>query len=202
MSATNRGGERIASDNYPTPSYAVRRLLELPLVQRLVGAPNLVCLDPCAGEGSIIRAARPMLDPATKFVGVEIRPECAPSLGRSCTATIGDYLAMPPIRADLIITNPPFSRAQKFIEKSIAECPLSFYLLRLNFLGAAKRHEFWKAHMPWAVFVLPNRPSFDPAKPGGTDATEYAWFAFTDKKNVCSELHVLGLTSREERSIG
>ena len=202
MSATGRGSERIAMDTYPTPSWTVRRLLEFPLVNRLISAPNLICLDPCGGDGSIIRAARPAFATTTAFTAVEIRPECEEKLKRCADrVVIADYLTTP-CKADLIITNPPFLLAQEFIEKSISECPLSFYLLRLNFLGTAKRVEFWKTHMPWAVFVLPNRPSFDPSKPGGTDATEYAWFGFTQTKNVCAELHILGPTELEERSIG
>jgi hypothetical protein len=52
-------------------------------------------------------------------------------------------------------------------------------LLRLNFLGAQRRRDWWKAHEPAALFVLSARPSF--TQDGKTDATDYAWFAWTNR---------------------
>lgn len=211
MSATGRGTERRESDFYSTPSWAVRRLLEAPIVMRLLarrsgGTPGLV-LDPCAGDGSLIRAARPLL-PNYAFSAIELREEMDRPLSRvmqpSESIAITNYLETD-TEADFILTNPPYSLAQEFIVKARHDASCVFMLLRLNFLASKTRHQFWKEHMPWGIFVLPNRPGFDDRKPGKTDATEYCWMAFngaSDITPVCSELHILGLTNNEERSLG
>jgi hypothetical protein len=81
----------------------------------------------------------------------------------------------------MIITNPPYSKAQEFVERALQELPKDpvVMLLPLPFLASKRRFEFNKKH-PAHVMVLPKRPSFTG---GGTDAVEYAWFAW----NVASE---------------
>ena len=74
---------------------------------------------------------------------------------------------------DLIITNPPFSLAQEFIDHSLSHSNTVIMLLRLNFLGSIKRHNWWISNPPTALYILSKRPSFTGA---GTDATEYCWF--------------------------
>ena len=84
--------------------------------------------------------------------------------------------------ADLIITNPPYSKAQRFIEHAKARCSTLILLLRLNFLASIKRHSFWDEYKPDTLFVLSKRPSFDGY---GTDMTEYAWYVWqNDTKNI------------------
>ena len=90
-----------------------------------------------------------------------------------------DYLTTPFEKVDLILTNPPFSLAQEFIEKAIKEADTVIMLLRLNYLGSQKRNIFWNKFPPTALHVLSKRPSFTGS---GTDATEYAWFIW-DKVN-------------------
>ena len=90
-----------------------------------------------------------------------------------------DYLKVN-FKSDLIVTNPPFSLALEFLEKSLREAEVVVYLLRLNFLGSQKRKPFWEKNPPSHIFVLSKRPSFTGK---GTDATEYAWFVW-DKKGA------------------
>ena len=155
MSATNRGAVRLPDDAYYTPATAVKSLkqvLQLPA--------GLKAYEPCIGTGIIPRVFKEL-----EWHGSDINiPEGL------------DYL-----QNDLgyspatIITNPPFSLAQDFLLKSLAESFTVIYLLRLNFLGAKKRKAFWKAHPPTHLFPLSQRPSFTGS---GTDATDYAWFGW------------------------
>jgi len=81
-----------------------------------------------------------------------------------------------------IITNPPYSIAQEFIEKcfKIADQNTEIImLLRLAFLESKKRYEFWQKHPVSELYVLSKRPSFTG---GGTDATAYAWFVWKNTK--------------------
>lgn len=96
---------------------------------------------------------------------------------------------------DLILTNPPFSLAQEFIEHSLAHADTVIMLLRLNYLGSIKHHEWWKEHSPDALHVLSKRPSFTGK---GTDATEYAWFLWG---NVKPGVYFVGPPSREQSSL-
>ena len=169
MSATNRGATRRPNDLYPTPSPAIDVLLPA-----LSIPPDTTFLEPCRGQGAIYD-----------------RILCIPRL--YCELSEGlDYLTwQPPCVVDLIITNPPFSLALAFLQKSLAEAPTVIYLLRLNFLGSLQRRAFWHANRPTHVLVLPNRPSFDGT--GRTDATEYAWFCW-DRAGVvtlATGVHVL-----------
>jgi len=95
-----------------------------------------------------------------------------------------DFLNLDPHPVyDLIITNPPFSLAMEFIEKSFqwrkSDKSIVAMLLRLNFLGSKKRASWLRQHTP-SVYVSPKRPSFALNKDGkrGTDSIEYAWFVW------------------------
>ena len=76
---------------------------------------------------------------------------------------------------DLILTNPPYSIAQEFIEHGIQHSETCIMLLRINYLGSISRHKWWKKYTPVALHVLSKRPSFTGK---GTDATDYAWFVW------------------------
>jgi len=118
-----------------------------------------------------------------------------------------DYLKSEACKVDLILTNPPFSLAQEFIEKAISESDTVCMLQRVNYLGSKARKEFWNRNPPTHMFVLSSRPKFiakcskcknpksyqvgtiekcplcDGKVRPQSDATEYAWFVW-DKKNV------------------
>ena len=75
--AERSGGE---SENYPTPEWAVHRLLDT------WEPPGSVWLEPCAGEGAIISAVRSWCAAGEdrwnpKWEAVEIRSECRQALG-------------------------------------------------------------------------------------------------------------------------
>lgn len=77
---------------------------------------------------------------------------------------------------DLVIANPPFSHALRFLEVALQTAPRVAFLLPLAFLSSAKRRGFWQNAPLWRVLVLTKRPSF--TGNGKTDSTDYAWFLF------------------------
>ncbi len=192
MSATNRGGQRCEADNYPTPAWCARRLLDE------VALPGGRWLEPAAGDCAIIRAIPCR---GRDWTAVEVRRECEPTIDarramRLYTWHAADYLALPPPaeRFEVAITNPPYSLAQPFIDKMLAEAWVVVALLRLNYLASERRAAFMREHRP-SVYVLPNRPSFSPD--GHTDACEYAWFVFGTEPR--GEVRVLAPTPAAER---
>jgi len=136
-------------------------------------------LDPCAGDGAIIKAAR-MLEPDTRWRATELREECAEVLSAipNCTMEIKNFLtpsALPAELADVVLMNPPYRLAQEFVVEAMRMARYVVVLLRLNFLGSDERVEWLRAWPP-DVKVLPNRPKFR-AGPG-TDSIEYAWMVW------------------------
>lgn len=90
-------------------------------------------------------------------------------------------------KADLIITNPPFSKASDFIEYAMPRCKTLILLLRLNFLASQKRYPLFKENKPDALFVLSKRPSFNGK---GTDNADYAWFVWqNEEKHIEAGIH-------------
>lgn len=176
MSATNRSDVRVDADNYATPAWCVHRLLDR------VELPRGDWLDPCAGEGAIIKACDAWGVHAVRWRAFELRQECRPLLSAVTMASrYVNWLGMKPRtpRFDVILTNPPYSLAMEFVEQSIRHARTVAMLLRLNFVASHRRHAFFSKLMP-DVYVLPNRPSFTG---GGTDATEYAWFVWREAAN-------------------
>lgn len=136
MSATNRGSHRVDSDFYPTPIKAVDLILE-----ELHQDSDISFLEPCRGN-RVIYDRVPYADKQWAELSDGV-----------------DYLKNA-FSADLIVSNPPFSLAQEFIEKSLKEASTVVYLLRLNFLGSQSRYDFWQKNPPTHIFVLSERPAF------------------------------------------
>jgi len=154
MSSTNRGSKRIDKDEYQTPVWAVKKIN-----REVAWRPELCFLEPCMGEGNIYKNV-PVAN--KRFADIKL------DIDYLTADFVGDI--------DIIITNPPYSLALEFLEKSLSEAKTVIYLLRLNFLGSQKRHKFWSLNPPTHLFVLSRRPSF--TEDGNTDSTEYAWFVW------------------------
>jgi hypothetical protein len=205
MSSTNRGGQRTESDNYPTPSWVVHRLLD-----RKVLPQEGAWYEPCAGEGAIIQAVQQRF--SVDWYATELRSEAEPFLEKllpSDRINIGDFLV--PSSGDpswrgcgdgvrVVITNPPYRIAFEVLHSALSWYPKAHVaiLLRLNFIASERRHATMAKHPP-DVYVLPNRPAFK--EWGSTDSPEYSWFVYppAPRRRNSGRISVLGLTSLEER---
>lgn len=159
MSAAGRGASRIANDNYPTPSWATRRILEAlrdDLSYRLA-EPRI--LEPCAGEGAIVRVVQrfwetmPGSDPV--IVATDIRAGLPGVIEADATMTLRDHRLFP---FDLLITNPPFDVAHEIIQAQREAARVQVYLLRSSFLEG-DRVEAYRDDMP-DIYLMPERPNF------------------------------------------
>tara|TARA_Y100001937_G_C7100504_1_gene322270 strand:- start:141 stop:749 length:609 start_codon:yes stop_codon:yes gene_type:complete len=99
---------------------------------------------------------------------------------------------------DLIITNPPFALLTDFADHSIKYSETCIFLLRLNFLGSVKRHEWWKQNTPTAIHVLSKRPSFTGT---GTDATDYCWVVWDKTDRTQRGVFFVAPPSKEQSFI-
>ena len=162
MSSTNRGTIRQVNDHYDTPSYTIQSLLD----NHMIAYP---VLEPCAGNLSIAN----MLKTDMVYTN-DINPD-------NPAATNLDYLQYNEnwdCKYRTIITNPPFNIALDIIKKAMRDVSNNgevIMLLRLNFLGSQKRHDFWQEYPPKIIYVLSIRPKFVNNK---SDSTEYGWFVW------------------------
>lgn len=213
MSAQGRGTEKQIFDAYPTPDWPISRYLEaVPelATDEYVLHPNGWC-EPCSGAGNIVRVIQlSMLFPsfsASRFPTwhlVDIDSQYEESMkeltahDENATVTISNFLDLdiPDKFFKLSISNPPYRYAREIVEASIMVSEEVHMLLRINFLGSAKREPFFREYGTPDVFVLPNRPGFFG---DGGDATEYAWMRWTPETLAGrpGQVRVLGLTPPE-----
>lgn len=135
--------------------------------------PSSVVLDPCAGDGAILRVAANAGHPVQ---WVEVRQSQRPVLEALGPGEVGDWISMdkrPCVNS--IVTNPPYSVGAAFMQACMDAAPkYCAALLRLNHLGSAAWLDFWQKYPPSGLVILASkRPSF--SGDGRTDASEYAW---------------------------
>jgi len=150
MSSTGRTDVRRKDDFYQTPAWcteAILKELDPSLGDRL--------LDPCCGKGAILKVANAF---RLKSYGIEIDADRAKIAGLKQSK---DALKIDWPRAELVVTNPPYSLALEFVTEFLEQCREinGAFLLRLNWLGSQDRAEFHKKH-PADIYILSKRPSF------------------------------------------
>lgn len=166
MSSTNRGAKRKEKDAYPTPSWCTELICN-----EIAWSECGYFLEPCVGDGAISSVVSAHLGGRNRM----FFDWCEISQGRDfLTWDFGGR------RFDFILTNPPFSIAQEFIERSLSISNCVIMLLPLGFYGSEGRHEWWTQHEPTAQFILSKRPMFSKNKDGkwGTDSETYAWLVW------------------------
>lgn len=168
MSSTNRGAERSDADFYPTPPPPTRAFLRW---MRASGLNPSLVVDPCAGDGAILRV---VAADGYRVGGLELREECRTALDAVVPggALYGDALAPCGEVAELrnvlryvpgavIVTNPPYGKAREFIETWAPCVDWSAWLLRLNFYGSKKRSKWLRGKgRPSNVLSLDDRVAF------------------------------------------
>ena len=121
-----------ASDDFPTPPWATRALMEH--VINPVWSHGRTCWEPAANRGYMSLALREYFDHVLESDVVDYG-----------YGNVVDFLSVPDGEGDLVvhwvITNPPFNKAQQFIEKaqSIATDGVAM-LVRTSFLESVMRY--------------------------------------------------------------
>lgn len=215
MSTRLRKEKRLGGEfeDYPTPAWCVDRLLDD------VYLPSGRWLEPCAGDGAIIKAVNARI-PDVMWTAVDIRPPEVSTLertiriealghfepGREGRTYVGcdffdvaDSLRTLDGRRwpfDVVFTNPPYTLASKFVEVCRTLAPIVVMLLRENYFESAKRNAILRQVMPEQNHVLPDRPSF---RGGSSDSCAYGWMIWTPSSGPECRTRVLGLTPKEIR---
>jgi hypothetical protein len=182
MSTKKERPEYPTSDNYETPASATQALITW--LQRHRIEPSAGILEPCAGRGAIVKELVAAW-PAPRMVAIEPRDECLEVLGtRVGPGGVVIAGALPfvldeiGIQPDLVVTNPPYGKANWLVPllvKEFAREATVCCLMRLGWLASTKRYEFHRA-CHGKVLVLSNRPSF--SGNGRCDGSEYCWILY------------------------
>lgn len=160
-----------SADDFPTPPWATRALLKHVISGQDLG--QMSCLEPACGRGYM---SRPLLE---QFGQVDSADMIDYGFG-----DVRDFLTYPYLAGshDWVITNPPFKRAQDFIDRAmtVAKCGVAI-LARTVFLESIGRYEgLFKNNPPTYFAQFTERV---PMVKGRLDqkastATGYAWFVW------------------------
>lgn len=166
MTGGNPKEGRQKDDFYPTPSEVTRALLA-----RLTFGPGLV-LEPAAGDYRM----------ASDIEGAGYSVQASDIAPRDDRVAQGDFFAMTETRASTVITNPPFSLAQRFIEHSLDTLKVQglALLLKSTFWHAARRSALFERHPPSHICALTWRPDF--LNKGGP-TMDCSWFVWLPNRD-------------------
>lgn len=157
--------ERQSEDYYATESLATEWLCKLETFNHRV-------LEPSCGEGHISEVL--------KVYGYEVTSRDIVDRGYG---EVQDFLSFETMEwGGDIITNPPYSLAQEFVEKALQIIPNGnkvAMFLKLTFLEGKKRKELFRTNPPIRIWVSSSRlkcainGDFNSI---GSSATAYAWY--------------------------
>jgi hypothetical protein len=147
-------------------------------VEALLATENLPyrIWEPASGNGGIVL---PLRDAGREVYATDLNDRGCP---RS-EARVDFLLLAPPYpKVDAIITNPPFSLAEQFVQTALERAPLVIMLLRLAFLESEKRSDILDGGKLARVHVfkrrLPMMHRADWAGPKASSSIAFAWFVW------------------------
>ena len=148
---------RVDNDFYATDPVAVHKLL----MKYSINGSEI--LEPCVGNGNIANAVKEFYTNKLNVTGLDIVDRGYPN------TIVHDYLTWNTDKKfDCIISNPPYSLAKEFVEKSMElltdGCDEDGYskgqlimFLKIQFLEGVKRKELFDKYPPKYIYVFRNR---------------------------------------------
>ena len=141
LSGTSMSRERVENDYYATPPESTIALLER---EKFFGG----ILEPCCGEGHISEVL--------KNYGYEVISNDL--VDRGYGEFNEDFLTSDNLRADNVLTNPPFKFAKEFIEKSLAITTGKVAMFcKIQLLEGVSRREMFENTPLKTVYVFTKR---------------------------------------------
>lgn len=172
-------------DDFPTPPWATRAVINEVLMKRGVTFADKVVWEPACNRGYMAR-------PLAEYFGQVITSDIA-DYGWAGQQAVGDFLGsrftctergsrLAMRSPDWIFTNPPFNKAADFIHRALNVASEGVAIIvRGSFLEGGERYEeLFSQAMPWMVAqhverVPMNRGNYNPSN--GT-ATAYTWLVW------------------------
>lgn len=157
LAGGNPKNDRVDYDFYATDPVAVQKLL----TKYAINGNEI--LEPCVGNGNIANAINNFYTNKRNITGIDIVDRGYPN------TIVHDYLTWETDKKfDCIITNPPYSLAKEFVEKSMPLLNDGYdedgypngqliMFLKIQFLEGAKRKELFEKYPPKYIYVFRNR---------------------------------------------
>ena len=149
LAGGNPENGRVENDYYATNPKAVEMLL----TNYTFDAATI--LEPCVGGGHIANAINNFFANQRVITGLDLVDRGYPN------TIVQNFLTWETDRKfEGIITNPPFSLAQEFIEKGmelLTDDGQMAMFLKIQFLEGAKRKKFFEKYPPKYIYVFRNR---------------------------------------------
>lgn len=155
--------DRNKTDYYRTPSEVTRALLDFLKHKRLL-LPGDTIWEPACGTGEMAEAIR------SEGYNVIVS-----DLYQSDYVEGGDDFLRSVRPCDWIITNPPFTQAEKFIRRALELRKPCAFLLKSQFWHAQSRLPLFREHTPAYVLPLTWRPDFLWGAKSGSPTMECIW---------------------------
>ncbi len=177
----NTAYKRSESDYYPTPSEVTDALMNFLLLPS-----KLKIWEPACGENHMVDVIRRR--------GYEV-------IGTDINMGVDFLTADIPDGVDWIITNPPFSIADKFIGRCLEHKKPFALLLKSQYWHAKKRLELFREHPPAYVLPLTWRPDFlFKQRGGGSPLMDVMWCVWVPWETKHTIYAPLGKPSTEDKA--
>ena len=163
-------------DDFPTPPWATRALLEHTI--GTAGLGNLTCLEPACGAGHMVRVLKEYFKEVTYADAYDYG-----------LAPVRDFLSFPyeTNAVDWVITNPPFRLAEEFVLRALDVSRLGVAVhVRTVFLESVGRYNRLFLNDPpskFAQFVERVPMVKGRLDQKATTATGYAWLVWEHSAN-------------------
>ena len=159
LSIVGFGNNRAVADFYPTPDYATEELLKRENFEGSIW-------EPACGDGAIAKFF-------PNCVATDLRSDL--NYGQGGVDFLQEYR-----KVDNIITNPPYSLGQEFIEHALDCADRVVMLLKLVFLESMSRKKLYDRNMLKTVYVFRRRLKIykDGLIGKNSGLIAYAWFVW------------------------
>ena len=159
-----------SADDFPTPPWATRALMEH-VLSKNVRQRSWLCWEPACGRGYMADTLREY------FSNVYASDIIDYGVG----ANVHDFTSQPNCGAHWIITNPPFKLAEVFVSRAFEFAHQGVAMLcRTTFLEGKGRYErLFRSHPPLLAQFVERVPIVKGRiVRGASSATAYAWFVW------------------------
>lgn len=197
--AASRFEPRESLDDFPTPSWAGRALIEHVLRPLWSEEPRAVPLrdhtlwEPAVNRGFLLRGLR---DYFGRAFGSDVHDY---GIG----APVTDYLTATGTSVDWIITNPPFVLAHAFIDKALGDARRGCaFLVRTSFLeGGNRYHSLFKRRPPAFVAQFAERVPMVKGRmdPDAVTMTAYCWIGWVGTRRKTQMMWIPPCRAKLER---
>lgn len=161
----------IALEHFETPEWAIAAILQKEMLTHWV-------IDPCAGTGIIGDHVRGV---GSHTIEIDLHDWGCDTLDH-----VRDFFAepTPQIEGNTVMMNPPFSKAQEFVEAALQQGARKVICFqRFAWYESRRRKEFWDKHPPQRIYICGDRATCwrhdipEKERTSGT-ATAHAWFVW------------------------